>query len=71
MSRLLKQAFQILFDFKKDVDDLTERLDRAEKTERRLVAEATELHEEIVRLRRENDALRTDIDRLKNPGNSD
>jgi len=71
MSRLLKQAFQILFDFKKDVDDLAERLDRAEKTERRLVAEATELHEEIVRLRRENDALRADIDRLKNTGNSD
>ena len=65
MSGLFSRAWKIIFDFEADVTDLSGRLEKAEKTERRLVSEATDLHSEIERLRKQVHDLQSEIDGLK------
>jgi predicted nucleic acid-binding Zn-ribbon protein len=64
VSGVFSRALKIIFDFEADVTDLSDRLEKAEKTERRLVSEATDLHGEIERLRKQVCDLQSEIDRL-------
>lgn len=65
MSNVLSRAFKIIFDFKRDVSDLTERLEKAENTILRQVNANTELEEQLAALAEENETLRETLTRLQ------
>lgn len=65
MSNVLSRAFKIIFYFKRDVSDLTERLEKAENTILRQVNANTELEEQLAALAEENETLRETLTRLQ------
>lgn len=65
MAGLFKSLVEVFFDFQRDVDDLTDRLETADKNEHALVAQITRLQEEIERLRAKVAQLESENTKLR------
>lgn len=72
---LLKEVFELLFDFRKDATDLAEKLKNADANNARLNKDITELTDKLEQLasenavlRKDNGDLRAEIGRLRGGG---
>ena len=62
---MLRRAFRIIYDFRSDVSDLSDRLEKAEEKERQLGSLVADLYKEVERLREENKTLNAENEKFR------
>lgn len=65
MTGMLRRAFRIIYDFRSDVSDLSDRLEKAEEKERQLGSLVADLYSEVESLREENKTLNAENENLR------